>query len=123
MEDLALRLALGKVKSRPGSVGSTGTYVEWYSMRHNDNTALKEFATSRGLPVLHRKWDRIDTTFKTERPQKAEQLRELIRMGLSSQEIASRMGVGVRSVYASRGRMKEAASRGGCMLPPHTLGS
>lgn len=116
LEELALQLQIGRVKERSGSVRSVGTYAEWFSMRHSDNVALKEFATAAKLPILCRKWGRIDTSYVADRYQKAEQLRELIRMGQSDEEIASLIGVKVRSVYASRSRMKADALRGDSLL-------
>jgi hypothetical protein len=40
-------------------------YAQVYITRHKDCKDLKEFAIANSLPIMSRKWDKIDLTFKT----------------------------------------------------------
>ena len=98
---LSERLGLGTVSTRSGEC------ARFTISRHNDLVALKMFVRAHDLPVLARKWDRVNEEVVLDRYERAERTREFIRSGLSNKEVATLTGASHSSVCNIRRRMAE----------------
>lgn len=96
---LSERLGLGTVSTR------SGEYARFTISRHNDLVALKMFVRAHDLPVLARKWDRVDETIVLDRQERADRIKSLIQLGLSGKEIAAQTGASYPSISSARKRM------------------
>lgn len=107
--ELSSALNFGYVRYRTGGGydNGTGTYVSLNSARHNEIADLKRFAEQLALPILARKWDRVDCSIIViDRHERAERIRELIRAGERTSDIAREVGVTKSAVSQARARMR-----------------
>lgn len=100
-----LRLLATTTKYGTVSIEGLG-YVVWGIYKHSDVVELKTFAQKNQLPILSRKWDRVDTDYVT-RGMQAPAVREMILAGERNSDIACALGVSPASVATMRYRMKK----------------
>lgn len=60
LTDLAETLEFGKVSQRRGGETSSKWYAQLATYRHHEICDLKRFAQTHHLPILSRKWDKVD---------------------------------------------------------------
>ena len=102
VHELSKATGFGKVTYR-----EAGQYVQLGSFKHDEIVALKRFALDNQLPVLCRKWVRVDETIKADRHLKAQVLKDLIGQGLTTSEIAVECGCTRSAVSNARKRLRE----------------
>lgn len=84
-------------------------YARLTISRHNDVTSLKKFALREGLPILNRKWDRVDESIVLDRHERVNRVKALIKAGLPNKEIIALTGATGSSIsnIRLRSRLKE----------------
>ncbi|WP_280499367.1 hypothetical protein [Nocardia cyriacigeorgica] len=123
LEEIAEKLGIGYVNERLGHADYPGRrYAAFRCARHNQIADLKRFAMQHSLPILTRKWDKVDTSIVVDHHEKADRMRALIRSGKRTTEIARELGCGKAAVSNMRARMRAAsivASEGA--TPPNSV--
>lgn len=106
LEELVARLGFGYVNERTGHARYPDRrYVAIRCARHNQIAGLKRFATEHQLPILTRKWDRVDTSIVLDRHEKAARMKEMILAGHRATHIARELGCTTSAVSNARKRM------------------
>jgi hypothetical protein len=96
---------LGKTGERIGGVGGKGVYASLNSFVHSDNITLKFDVINWKLPVLERKWSKIDESILSDKYIKAGEMRVLIKSGMRGKDISKTLSISPGAVSNMRKRM------------------
>lgn len=88
-----------------GGVGSAKEYATLDCYVHSKNVELKIFASNYNLPVLDRKWERVDISVRADRYINSNKMRKMILDGKRGVEICQELGVSPSAVSNARARM------------------
>lgn len=92
-------LSLGTVGTRAGGVKNARVYASLSISAHSELAELKTFASRHRLPVLERKWVKVDEAFET-RTVRARRARELVAAGATVSDLVRELGYSHDSAYA-----------------------
>ena len=109
LRSVSTRLGVGTITTRSGGVGGHGTYAALTISAHSQLVRLKGFAKAERLPVLDRKWDRVDETF-IPRTVGATSVTAMIEARVSSRDIIARSGSKPNTIYAAMRRHRNAGA-------------
>lgn len=99
------QLGLGRVGTRRGGEKNLGTYAALSISAHPQMVALKQFGETRRLPVLERKWAKVDETF-VPRTVRAAQARALVMAGGTPRDLVERLGYTPHTAYVTVRRLQ-----------------
>lgn len=81
------------------------TYVALTCHRHNEIVALRQFARAQCLPVLERKWSRVDETYVAPEARDGhmrDRVEVLARQGMRVKDIAAELGCSIKHASETR---------------------
>lgn len=101
---VSARLGLGRVGARRGGEKNLSTYAALTISAHPQMVALKVFAGTQRLPVLQRKWEKVDESF-VPRTVRAARARALVMAGGTARKLVDQLGYEPHTAYVTVRRL------------------